>query len=308
MALLLLKQIASLFLIIASGFLLVRLKLLKGEDSRPLSVLCIYLIVPCVIIRSFQIELTEEVRNGFLLAVAAAVLVHLCLLAISFILGKTTNLTAVERASMVYSNSGNLIIPLVTAIIGQEWVIYASAFLCVQLLFFWTHGQGLLSGQKGVQWKKLLTNLNLIAILIGFLLMVLHIQLPEVVFTAVDHLAVLIGPVSMIMIGMLLAEADLKSITVSPRVYLISLVRLVAAPLLILFILKLSGMAGWTAEGTTILYISFLALIAPTATMVVQLAQLHRNQPEYASAINVMTTLLCIGTMPLMTLIFTAVM
>ena len=306
MALLLLKQIASLFLIIASGFLLVRLKLMKGEDSRPLSVLCIYLIVPCVIIRSFQIELTEEVRNGFLMAVASAVLVHFCLLVISFILGKTTKLTAVERASMVYSNSGNLIIPLVTAIIGQEWVIYASAFLCVQLLFFWTHGQGLISGQAGVQWKKLLTNLNLIAIAIGFILMAMHIQLPGIVFNAVDNLAGLIGPVSMIMIGMLLAEADLKAIAASPRVYLISLVRLIAAPLIILLVMKLIGMAGWMAEGKTILYISFLALVAPSATMVVQLAQLHQNQPEYASAINVMTTLMCIATMPLMTLIYMA--
>ena len=35
--------------------------------------------------------------------------------------------------------------------------------------------------------------------------------------------------------------------------------------------------------------------------MITQLAQLHERRPEYAGAINVMTTLLCIATMPLLT-------
>ena len=54
--------------------------------------------------------------------------------------------------------------------------------------------------------------------------------------------------------------------------------------------------------------ITFMAMITPAATTITQLAQLHRNQPEYASAINVMTTLLCMATMPLMTVIYMALM
>ncbi len=51
MALLLLQQIVSLFLIMACGFTLVRTRLLKASDSRALSVMSIYLVVPCVIIK-----------------------------------------------------------------------------------------------------------------------------------------------------------------------------------------------------------------------------------------------------------------
>ena len=39
---------------------------------------------------------------------------------------------AVEKASIVYSNAGNLIIPLVIAVLGEDKVIYASAFIAVQ--------------------------------------------------------------------------------------------------------------------------------------------------------------------------------
>lgn len=308
MALILLRQIISLFLIMGCGFLLVRLKLLKGSDSRALSVMSIYLIVPCVIIKSFQIELTEEVRNGFLMAVAAAVLVHFCLLGLSFLFRRALHLTGVERASALYSNAGNLIIPLVTAMLGEEWIIYASAFICVQQFFLWTHGQATLSGERGVNWKKLFLNVNLISIVLGLLLMLLHIRLPDILMSAVNSMAGAIGPVSMIMLGMLLAEADLKAILTNRRVYLISLLRLIVTPLLLLFVLKLAGFTGWVADGKTILYITFMAMITPAATTITQLAQLHRNQPEYASAINVMTTLLCMATMPLMTVIYMALM
>ena len=304
MALLLLQQIVSLFFIMALGFLLVRLGLLKSTDSRALSVLSIYIIVPCVIIKSFQIELTEQVLGGFLAATAAAVLVHVCLLGVSFLLRRFLHLDAVERVSVMYSNAGNLIIPLVTAILGEEWVIYASAFICVQQFFLWTHCQAVMSGQKGVNWKKLLMNVNLISIIVGLALMLLGIRLPGMLMSSINGLAGTIGPVSMIMLGMLLADADLKKIATDRRVYLVALLRLIVTPFLMLCVLKLTRLTGLVPDGKTIIYVSFMAMITPAATTITQLAQLHNVRPAFASAVNVMTTLLCIVTMPLMTQLY----
>ncbi len=304
MALLLLKQIVSLFLMMACGFLVVRLRLLRGSDCRVLSVLSIYLIIPCVIVKAFQIDLTEQVRDGFLLALAVAVLAHLFLLFISFLFRRALKLDAVEQASAIYSNAGNLIIPLVTAILGEEWVIYASAFICVQQLFIWTHAQTILSGQKGVNWKKLFLNLNLISIAVGLALMLLRVRLPEILFSTVSGLAGTLGPVSMVMLGMLLADADLKKIVTDRRVYLVAVLRLVVTPLLMLCMLKLSSLAGCVSEGKTILYISFMAMMTPAATMITQLSQINDNRPAFASSVNVMTTLMCIVTMPLMTQLY----
>ena len=74
MALTLMRQIAILFIMMGCGYFLVRCKLLKSEDSRVLSVILIYIVLPCVIIRAFQIDFTPEVRDGFMMALAAAVL------------------------------------------------------------------------------------------------------------------------------------------------------------------------------------------------------------------------------------------
>ena len=60
----------------------------------------------------------------------------------------------VEKESIIYSNSGNLVIPLVTVVLGEKWVIYASAFLSVQMILMWTHGQSLMEAKAGINWKK----------------------------------------------------------------------------------------------------------------------------------------------------------
>ena len=137
---LLTEQISVLFLMMACGFALVKKKLIRTEESKTLSIISIYLVIPCVIINAFQVDYSDEIRDGFLLALFAAVVIHGILFAVCAIFGKILKLEAVEKASLIYSNAGNLIIPLVAAVLGTEWEIYASAFLCVQQIAIWTHG------------------------------------------------------------------------------------------------------------------------------------------------------------------------
>ena len=303
LSILLLKQIVSLFLIAASGFALVKFKLLSKDDSRVISIICIYLAVPCMIITSYQIELTESVRNGFLLAVAAGIVAQAVMLSSGIFL-KLIRFDAVSRGSVMYSNAGNLILPLVSAVLGPEWVIYSTAFMCIQQIFMWVHLNGLIGGQKKPDWKKIITNINVIAIILGLLLMAFRIQIPSVVKTAMTSVSGLLGPMSMLLIGMLLAGADIKAIVKNPQVWLIALLRLIVLPMVVLLVLKLTTLAKLIPDGKMVLYVTMLGISAPTATMVTQFAQIHQNRPDYASAINVLTTMLCIVTMPIMTEIY----
>ena len=59
-ALLLMQQIAVLFLIMGLGFLIVKLGIVETEDSRVLSMVTIYLVLPCVTIHAFQIEYSRR--------------------------------------------------------------------------------------------------------------------------------------------------------------------------------------------------------------------------------------------------------
>ena len=53
-------------------------------------------------------------------------------------------------------------------------------------------------------------------------------------------------------------------------------------------------------NGKDVLLVTVLAAVTPSATSITQLAQVHNKDAQYACAINVITTLLCIVTVPAM--------
>ena len=51
---------------ILMGYILVKSGLLKSTDSKTISVIVLYLVIPCTIINSFQVDYTVETRNGLI--------------------------------------------------------------------------------------------------------------------------------------------------------------------------------------------------------------------------------------------------
>ena len=304
MAFLLFEQIASLFLCLCAGFLLVKIGLLRSSDSRILNIVCVYLIFPCVYIKAFQLPLTEEIWSGFLFALIVGALIQLVLILVTRWMAKPLHLTSIDQASIIFSNAANLNFPLIIATLGEEWVIYGSAYVCVHTILYWTVCVSLIGGESIRDWKKVLLNPNIIFILIAVLLMVTGLPIPNILNVTINSVAAMIGPFSMILIGVILGGIDLRKALLNKRVYLVAFLKLIAVPALILLLLRLCRVADLIVNGDRIVYILFLAVIAPSGALVTQITQLYHQDAEYASAINVVTTLLCIVTMPLMTWIY----
>lgn len=303
-SILLMQQIVQLFLMIFMGYLIVKTGLVRDDDSKVLSKIILYLIVPCVIINAFQVDYTTDTVKGLLIAFAASVMTQVVLLIVISAAGKLLHLNEVEIASVYYSNSGNLIVPIVTFILGQEWVLYGCVFMSVQLVFLWTHCKKIISREASYDWKKIILNINMISIFIGVVLFFTKICLPEIIGNTLASVGTMIGPASMIVTGMLFAGMNLKQIFANKRVYFITFLRLIAVPLIALVLIKLSNLASFSADGNKIMLIVFLAIITPSASTVTQMCQVYGNDSKYASAINVMTTLLSIITMPVMVMLF----
>lgn len=299
-ALLLAQQIAQLFLILFCGYLIVRSGLLRSADSKILSVILVYLVIPCVIINAFQIEDSPQVRTGLLVSFGAAVAIHILFLVLTALLRKPLKLDAVERATAIYSNAGALVIPLVQALLGQEYVIYSCAFIIVQLVLLWTHGSAILQGAGALSLKSILTNVNLLSILAGAALYLTHISLPGILVGAMDSMGSLMGPLGMLLAGMAIAESPLKQLLGTPRYYLTAALRLVVYPLGALVLLWLSGAVNLLPDGKPILMTVYLAAITPACTTVTSMAQLYDRDAGKSSSLYVLSTLLSIGTMPIM--------
>ena len=290
------------------GYLIVKTGLVRDDDSKVLSKIILYLIVPCVIINAFQVDYTTDTVKGLLIAFAASVMTQVILLVVISVAGKLLHLNEVEVASVYYSNSGNLIVPIVTFILGQEWVLYGCVFMSVQLVFLWTHCKKIISREASYDWKKIILNINMISIFIGVILFFTGIRLPEIIGNTLASVGTMIGPASMIVTGMLFAGMNLKQIFANKRVYFITFLCLIVVPLIALVLIKLSNLASFSADGNKIMLIVFLAIITPSASTVTQMCQVYGNDSRYASAINVMTTLLSIITMPVMVMLFQMIM
>ena len=303
-SLLLMNQIIQLFIMIFMGFIIVKAKLLKAEDSKILSVIVLYLIIPCVIINAFQIDYTPQTVKGLLIALAGSVMTQVILLIVVSILGRVFHLNEVEVASIYYSNSGNLIVPIVTFILGKEWVLYGCVFMSVQLVFIWTHCKKIISREPSYDWRKIVLNINMISIAIGIILFLTRIHLPAIIDNTLSAVGSMIGPASMIVTGMLFAGMDFKQIFANKRVYFVSFFRLIIVPVIALFLIKCSQLSTFSSNGNKLMMIVFLAIITPSASTVTQMCQVYGNDSQYASAINVVTTLLAIVTMPLMVMLF----
>ena len=301
---LLFKQIAQFFIMIIMGYTLVKLKIVISEDSKVLSMVCLYLIMPCVIINSFLIDFTPEKLKGLGLAVGVAIVIHFVAWIFIKILGKVLNFNPVEKASVMYSNAANMVIPVVMSVLGDEWVLYSSAFVSVQLVLLWTHCKSMLSNEKGFELKKIYTNINLIAIFIGILLFITKIHIPSVLQGTLKSVGGTVAPISMIITGMIMAGAELKKVFSNGRIYLVLFFRMIFFPFIVFLIMYFTGITKVIDNGAMILLVTFIATITPTASSITQMAQVYGNNEQYAGAINIMTTIASIVTMPIMVALY----
>ena len=299
-SLLLMEEIAKLFAIMLMGYAVVKAGLMKSSESKSISVVMVYLVIPCVIIDAFQVDYTPDVKKGLLLACVAAVLVHVLFLILTTILKQVLQLDTIERATVIYSNAGILVIPLVQDLLGQEYVIYSSAYIAVQLILIWTHCKNMLCEEDRLEWKKVFQNVNIISIIVGVILFISKIRLPSGVQDVMDMMNNMIGPIGMLLAGMVIADVPLKIVFTKKRNYLSTVLRLIVYPIFVLILMKLIHTFAGLNDSKQILLTVYIASITPACATVTSMAQLYDKDAAYASSLYVLTTLLSIVTMPVM--------
>ena len=302
-AMLLLRKIVQLFVIMVIGFFLAKLKLVKSSESGILSKCTLYLFVPAAIINAFDFEMSGTLGQGLLLAFAAAFAIHLLFFVLDGACSRFVGDDCVSRASVLYPNSGTLIIPIVTSVLGADWVVYSTAFLSVQVLFLWTHGVRMFSGERKIQWKKIVLNTNILAIVLGLVLLLGGWRLPAFAKEITTSFSGMVGPVSMLLAGILAADIDVKQVLSDKKIYLVSLLRLLVFPLITIVLLKVMALLP-VVNSSEILLISFLACMAPSAATVMQFAQLKNRNASLAVSVHIVTTVLSVATMPLLVALY----
>lgn len=294
-ALIVFNQLLVMLFYMLVGWLLCKRKLITAEGSKALANLLIYCILPCAIIKSLNVEATPE-KVGELLSSFGMVLVALVIaMAVSGIVYRKK---PVDNFASSFSNAGFMGIPLISAVLGGGAVFYICTMVAMLNALQWTYGQYIISGRKDtITLKGIICNPFVISCLAGLVLFFLPVQLPAKVSSVVDSIAACNAPVAMIVLGVYLANVDLKGIFVKPANYLQSAVRLLIIPVLTAFGLALFPVSYEIRSAVLI------AACAPVGSNVAVYAQRLGLDNSHAVETVCLSTLLSVVTMPLVILL-----
>ncbi len=294
-------QICIMFLIILTGMLCFKLKLIDQEMNKKLADLLLLLVNPLVIFVSYQREFKASLLTGLLIALILAFITHLAAILISLVAVRGKKYgedLAIERFAVIYSNCGFIGIPLVNGILGSEGVFYLTAYVTAFNLFAWTHGVIAMSGRSDRKSVlKAFLSPAVIATFTGFLFFICRIILPGALGQAVTYIGEMNTPLAMLVAGATIAQTDILKLFTKLRSYYIAIIKLILLPLITLLVYQLFPIPR------VVLLVTALACACPTAATINLFSLRYEKNYLYASELFALTTILSLITIPFVMII-----
>lgn len=304
LVIILFKQVLIMLILVGVGALCYKIKLISKEGNKSLTNLVLYVVNPVLIFVSYQQDFSYRLLKGLGIAfVLSAVGFGIFgLFAFLFIRGKQSGDSVVERLNATYSNCGFMGIPLALALFGSEGVFYVTAVNTAFNIIIWTIGvYSITKDRSFVSVKKIVTNPTIIATVLGFLMFVFRIEVPQIIYTPCNYLASMVTPLAMIVAGVTIAQNNILKAFLKPRIYLVCALKLVLVPVILSFLFALIPDVNNTAVTT-----SLLCLSCPSATIATMFAIKFNKNASYSAQMFGITTILSVVTLPLVIGLYTA--
>ena len=300
----LLTMQGMMFLMILIGAGMRKIQIVTTEGRRSMTNLVVNLILPSNILYAFS-KADASAFRSMLVVVAMAFLIQLAWYLLSRVLwrGMDESRRGVMRYAFQFSNCGYLGNPVIEGLYGAPGLVYASVFLLPVRLFMWS--VGLECFQKGAgslrkTIERALTHPCVVATILGVVWMFFPVGLPDFLYNTISGFNQCLTPMTMLVIGFIMAETDLKKMFCKD-LFVITVLRLLLQPLAVLAVCRLLNLETLVAEVVTVL------VSMPVANTTALLASQHDCDYTFASNVVVFTTLVSMITIPLYSLLVGAV-
>ena len=285
----------SIFLLMLAGLVMKKIGIVGETGQKNMTDLVLNMILPCNIIRSFQIEFSWETMHSFGTILAVSVCIQLgCMVLGKLLFGRMSrNKWKCLYYGTVCSNAGFLGNPIAEGVFGSQGLALASIYLIPQRIVMWSSGISVFSGTRDVKElvKKVLTHPCIIACFLGIFLMLTQLPLPGMVQTTINSLANCNTAMSMMVVGMILADLRLREMA-DPTVILYSAVRLILIPVVVWIPCTLLGLDSMVTG------VSVLLAAMPAGATTSILAAKYDADPGFATKMIIMSTLASVFTTP----------
>ena len=276
----LLRLQGVMFLFMVAGLFLRKKKYIPEETKGVLTELILDVILPCNIITSFYIEFEKKILHQLLLVLVIAFLVQ----CVSLVFAHVTY----WKYENVYRK------PMQYATVCSTGVMYASVYLIPQRIFTWSVGLSFFTSKpdKKQMIKRVLTNPCIVSVYIGIIIMAAEIKLPMIIDQSLQSASNCLTPVSMLLIGTILAEVKSIRELFHMKLFLYSAIRLVVIPMIVWLSCRLLQLDSVVAGVSVLLS----GMPAPSATS--YLAARYHSDYIFATECVVFSTILSLFTIP----------
>ena len=296
------NSITSLVLCMAVGFFCFRKKMLTDTHVSGLTDLIIKVSLPATIFTSLMRPFSSDLLFDLLMTIVFFALLTIIAGTMGKGLAKLMKANPDETEAWQFGSAfGNIAfmgIPIVHAVFGPEGVIFVAMSMIASNILSFTYGLRIFKAKPNIDILSICRDSPALpTVFIGFVMFLTGVRLPSPVENGIGFLSGITTPISMIVIGAVLAKENLKEALLDVRILPHAFLRLVMFPVLSLVVLR-------TIFGDSLMVSVLVALKAmPVAAMTVILAKKHAKFPGISARFVVVTTLLSIATVPLISLL-----
>lgn len=312
-----LQQMVMIFILIAVGLLLYKKEMLSEITARQISGIIVNVTNPALLVCSAFQDGPKVSLQELGIALGIYLVVYGILIATGYLIPYILRVPEMYRYSYqmltVFGNVGFIGIPLASAVLGPESLIFVSIYNLIFNILIYTFGISLLRKAEARQlaaeaatptprpnakpaWKKLI-NAGTISAAATILFYLGDFHVPAIIPSTLTYMGQATTLLSMLVLGASVAQMTPKDIFTHPKLYGFALLRQILVPVGCILMLRPF------IQNVLILNTMALMLAVPAANMPLMLSkQLHVETDTISQGI-ILTTILSLGTIPIVSLI-----
>lgn len=304
MFVLVVRQLFIMLLIAFSGFIVTKNFGFGEKEQKFVSKILTYFINPSLIIARFDMDFNFERLKTLGIVILLSIVIHFVMILVSilFIRKRTPvdyEFADIERVGIVFTNCGFIGIPLISGVFpDSNGVFYLLAYIVCFNFLLWTCGYYMLCGK--INFKKVITNPNILALILGLLIFCMPARLPSVLAQTVNHISSMNTGMAMFLLGMLFVTFGKFKKEYLTRAIKVCLVKYFVIALVVLAVVfGAYHLLQNVNEIRLICYVCFIAALCPVGMMVSSFAVLFNKDESYTAFLTLVTSVVSLVMLPL---------
>lgn len=299
-----LNQMLMFFSVMILGFILRRKNIVPENADVSLSKVLTMVVSPALLLKTFiaNFNLQTLVEKSYIFICGIVLLFILIFVgtALANLFADNRYIKYIYTYSFIIPNMGYMAQPLTLAVFGEQALFDLMIFSIPFNVYIYSVGYTRLNPKNEKVSLKSLANPLFFSMGIAIVLGLLKVPIPDFLQNTLSSLSACMGVVAMLLTGMVIGKYDLRDLVSSGKIYVASLIRLIAIPGIVVYILKTLGMPGY-------IYMSALCVLAmPMGLNTIVFPAAFGGDTKPGASMALISSVLGIITIPIMFAFFMA--